>query len=107
MRSWTDSGALRRLNADFYDLSNIARGMSNEEIVDYMVARYGDFVRYRPPGKATTFILWFGPVLLLIAALVLLVRRVRSRASTASDDTLSEADRARAHALLAGEEERK
>ena len=41
------------------------RGASDSEIVDYMVARYGDFVLYRPPLKLTTLLLWFGPLLLL------------------------------------------
>src|SRR5688572_33484915 len=40
----------------------IREGMSEQEIVDYMVARYGDFVRYRPPLKLTTVLLWFGPL---------------------------------------------
>ena len=61
----------------------LKRGDSDEAIIDYMTARYGDFVLYRPPLKGTTFILWFGPGLLLIggvAALVLVLRR-RSRLS--------------------------
>src|SRR5207245_11469173 len=54
------------------DLRNQVRekmrqGASDSEIVDYMVARYGDFVLYRPPVKATTLMLWFGPLLLLAA----------------------------------------
>ncbi|MDH5436877.1 MAG: cytochrome c-type biogenesis protein CcmH, partial [Gammaproteobacteria bacterium] len=43
----------------------ISAGKSNDEIIDFLVERYGDFVRYRPPVKATTFLLWFGPFLLL------------------------------------------
>ena len=43
-----------------------------------MVARYGDFVRYRPPLKATTWFLWFGPLLLLVAGIFFLVRRLRA-----------------------------
>ncbi len=46
----------------------IAAGKSDDEIVDYMVARYGDFVLYQPPVKATTVLLWAGPALLLLAA---------------------------------------
>src|SRR3970282_2949076 len=47
----------------------IAQGMSNDQIIDYMVQRYGDFVLYRPPVKAATLPLWIGPFVLLFAAL--------------------------------------
>lgn len=56
----------------------LQQGRTDREIVDYMTARYGDFVLYRPPVKATTWLLWFGPPLLLAlgaGALVLLLRR--------------------------------
>lgn len=59
----------------------IAQGNSDQQILDFMTARYGDFVLYRPPVKSTTALLWYGPALLLlggVAALVLLLRR-RSR----------------------------
>jgi cytochrome c-type biogenesis protein CcmH len=56
----------------------LARGDSDRQIIDFMTARYGDFVLYRPPVKGTTLLLWFGPGLLLVggvAALVLMLRR--------------------------------
>ena len=81
-------------------------GMSNEDIVEYMVARYGDFVRYRPPLKATTWFLWFGPLLLLVTGIFVLVRRLRARPSEAEPE-LNESERARAASLLAGREEGK
>ena len=52
------------------------QGASERDIVDYMVARYGDFVLYRPPFKATTVLLWAGPVLLMIAGLAALFFRL-------------------------------
>ena len=61
----------------------LLRGDSDQQIIDYMTARYGDFVLYRPPLKASTALLWFGPALLLLggfAALVIVLRR-RSRMS--------------------------
>src|SRR5688572_1581846 len=63
------------------DLKNQVRekmraGMSDREIVDFMVARYGDFVLYRPPMKASTLALWFGPFILLIAGLAALFYRL-------------------------------
>ncbi|GAB4563885.1 MAG: cytochrome c-type biogenesis protein CcmH [Rhizobacter sp.] len=56
----------------------IQRGDSDQQIIDYMTARYGDFVRYRPPLNASTAFLWFGPMLLLLiggAVLVIVIRR--------------------------------
>jgi len=59
----------------------ITQGKSDDEVVAYMTARYGDFVLYRPPLRATTVLLWFGPALLLIggAGILLVVLRRRSR----------------------------
>jgi cytochrome c-type biogenesis protein CcmH len=76
------------------------KGASDDQIVDYLVARYGDFVRYRPPLKATTVLLWFGPPLLLLVGFAVLLRRLRMRRGEPSD-ALTETDRARAAALLA------
>jgi cytochrome c-type biogenesis protein CcmH len=47
----------------------IAKGMSDKEITDYLVVRYGDFVRYRPPVKSQTLLLWIGPAILLLTGL--------------------------------------
>ena len=55
----------------------IKANKTDAEIMEYMVSRYGDFVRYRPPVKPLTWMLWFGPFLLLIGAIVVLVRLVR------------------------------
>ena len=63
-----------------------------------MVARYGDFVRYRPPLKASTLALWLGPFVLLALGAFLLVRRLVRR--RAPEPPLSEAERARAAKLL-------
>ena len=79
----------------------LAQGMSEAEVIDYMVARYGDFVLYRPPVKNTTYFLWFGPGLLLIGGLAALyLRLVRRRRDMATDHLLSDADHARAQSLL-------
>ena len=75
----------------------LSKGASDQEVRDFMVARYGDFVLYRPPFKATTLALWLGPfALLLLGAWIL--RRVTRRRPPAP--ALSEADRARAAKLL-------
>ena len=59
----------------------LKQGKSDAEVVDYMTARYGDFVLYRPPLRATTLLLWFGPALMLAggAAVLVVVLRRRSR----------------------------
>ena len=75
------------------------QGMSDRDIIDYLVARYGDFVLYRPPLKGTTMVLWFGPLLFLAAGLAALFYRVTRRRKDAAAK-LSDADRARAAALL-------
>jgi cytochrome c-type biogenesis protein CcmH len=74
------------------------RGASDKEIVGFMTARYGDFILYRPPLKAVTLLLWFGPFLLLAIGAAVLVRRIRRRPGPAPE--LSEAERARAARLL-------
>jgi cytochrome c-type biogenesis protein CcmH len=78
-------------------------GKSDREVVDFLVERYGDFVLYRPPLKATTVLLWFGPLLLLAAGFAVLLRRVQRRRS-AVESGVNEADRKRAAELLAGDE---
>jgi len=73
-------------------------GKSEQDVVDFMVARYGDFVLYRPPLKPTTVALWVGPFAILVFGAWLLVRRIRRR--PAAEPELSEAERARAAKLL-------
>ena len=88
------------------DLRNQVRdmlraGKSEKEIKDYMVQRYGDFVLYRPPVKTTTWVLWVGPFVLLVAGLAILFFKLRQRAQRRSTEgDLSDADHRRAAALL-------
>ncbi|MDH3289229.1 MAG: cytochrome c-type biogenesis protein CcmH [Betaproteobacteria bacterium] len=94
-------------NADLaVDLRNQIReqlknGKSEQDVIDFMVARYGDFVRYRPPLKATTLLLWFGPLLLAVLGIGMLVRRLNRRRAEAPA-ALSDAERKRAETLLKG-----
>jgi cytochrome c-type biogenesis protein CcmH len=91
-------------NADLArDLRNTIReqlqaGRSEQDVIGFMVERYGDFVLYRPPLKTSTVLLWFGPLLLVALGAWLLVRRLRRR--RAAEPELSEAERARAARLL-------
>lgn len=81
----------------------LEEGQSNEQIIDYLVARYGDFVRYKPPVNAKTLVLWYGPIALLALGFgvlaFILIRRRRGAADQASN-TLSEAERERLATLL-------
>ena len=76
----------------------LEQGMSSKDILSYMVQRYGDFVLYRPPVKSTTWLLWFGPFLLLIGGIIILVLKLR-RGRPQVDD-LPQAEMQRASELL-------
>lgn len=98
--------SLAESNAELaLDLKNQVReqiraGKSDDQIRDYMVARYGDFVLYRPPVKATTVLLWAGPFVLLVAAFVGLALYLRRRREQVIEAELSPEQHARAQALL-------
>ena len=79
----------------------IRDGKSDAEIREYLVARYGDFVLYRPPVKPTTWLLWFGPFALLAGGAIGLVAYLRRRAGRIAPAELSAEQRAAARALLA------
>ena len=85
----------------------ISDGKSDNEIMDFMVSRYGDFVRYRPPLKGTTLLLWFGPVLLFIGGLVTLILYLRRRNLAIRDTPLSAKEQQQAERLLDVNESRK
>ncbi len=81
----------------------VAKGLSDREIIDYLVQRYGDFVLYLPPVKATTWLLWGGPFVLLILGLGALALRLRRRGVPRG---LSDDERRAAERLLVGGERR-
>ena len=81
----------------------VAQGRSDKQIRAYMVARYGDFVLYRPPFKATTVFLWLGPFVLLGIGIGTLVVIVRRRRLAPQGDTASPPRRAEIAALLEGD----
>ncbi len=79
----------------------ILEGKSSEDVIDFMVARYGDFVLYRPPLKAKTVLLWGGPFVLGIGGVVLLLLQLRRRRRTQTASMpLSDDERARLDTLL-------
>lgn len=80
--------------------SQIRAGRSDAEIRQYMVDRYGDFVLYSPPWKASTALLWTGPFVLLLAGALVLVAYLKKRRARVVQADLTDEQRARAQALL-------
>ncbi|OGA54185.1 MAG: hypothetical protein A3G24_02950 [Betaproteobacteria bacterium RIFCSPLOWO2_12_FULL_62_13] len=79
----------------------LKQGKSVREIMAYMVERYGDFVLYRPPMKATTLLLWFGPLVLVVIGLAVMFRKIARRRVEVA--VLTEAEHEAAARLLAGD----
>jgi len=78
----------------------ISQGRNDDQIRTYMVERYGDFVLYRPPFKATTALLWLGPFLLIGLGLAIFVAIVRRRRAEAAGPAISASRRSEIEALL-------
>ncbi len=78
-------------------------GKSDQEIIAFLTARYGDFVLYNPPVKRITYLLWFGPFILLIAGTAVLYRYLKQRRELISDQPLSADERKRAAEILRNE----
>jgi cytochrome c-type biogenesis protein CcmH len=76
------------------------KGLSDKEIIDYLVSRYGDFVLFDPPMKSYTLLLWYGPFALLLIGLAGLVIQLRKRKKTIPESQLSPEEAQRAAALL-------
>jgi cytochrome c-type biogenesis protein CcmH len=75
-------------------------GKSDKEILAFLTERYGDFVLYNPPVKLTTYLLWFGPFILLGGGLFALFRYIRSRREQIQEQPLSAEEHSRALELL-------
>ncbi len=80
----SDAELAHDLRRETYEM--LRQGKSPEQVVEFMVARYGDFVLYRPQFKPTTYLLWLGPFLLMLGVLYLLVRRLRKPEETLEVD---------------------
>jgi len=78
----------------------IRANKSDQEIKDFLVSRYGDFVLYRPEVKPLTWVLWFGPFVVLLIAAVFLFAYLRQRRAVVQPQDLSDAERARVEQLL-------
>jgi cytochrome c-type biogenesis protein CcmH len=84
--------------------SLIKQGKTDQEIKDFLVSRYGDFVLYRPPVKPTTWALWIGPFVFLIVGIAGLVAYLRRRGKEVVVKGLSGEEKQRAEALLKEEQ---
>jgi cytochrome c-type biogenesis protein CcmH len=88
-QSLADSNAMVAQDLRREVLELMRQGKSDAQIEDYLVARYGEFVLYKPRVEATTWLLWFGPALVLLigAAVVVAIVRRRSCTSVANDES--------------------
>ena len=93
----SDAELAHDLRAEVYEM--IQAGKSDDEIVDFLVTRYGDFVLYNPPVKPANYLIWFGPFVLLLVAAFLLLRAIRRQKRTAVTDITPE-QRAKLDAVL-------
>ncbi len=99
-QSLAESNAGRALALKEQVRSQIREGRSDAQIRQYMVDRYGDFVLYSPPWKASTVLLWVGPFMLLAGGAMVLVAYVKRRRVRVGVENLTDEQRARARALL-------
>lgn len=81
----------------------IRAGKSDQEIMNYLTQRYGQFILYRPQVTPTTYLLWFGPFVLLLIGMIVLFRYIRQRRDTIPDKPLTAEERHRATELLTKE----
>ena len=93
----SDAGLAQDLRKQVYKM--LREGQSDKEILDFMVTRYGDFVLYRPPFKASTFFLWVGPFIIFAIGLFVLLRFIRQRKNVVAT-TLTDNDKEKLKQLL-------
>ncbi|MDD1783235.1 cytochrome c-type biogenesis protein CcmH [Enterovibrio sp. ZSDZ35] len=94
----SNAGLAQDLRLKVYDM--LKDGKSEDEIVDYMIARYGNFVTYDPPLSASTLILWVGPLLFVVIGFTVLVVRSRNPKAAEERAALDSEEQARLSALL-------
>ncbi|MBV7436695.1 cytochrome c-type biogenesis protein CcmH [Aeromonas encheleia] len=100
----SNAGLAKDLRDKTYQM--VREGRDKQEVVDYMVARYGNFILYDPPMMASTLILWLGPLLVIVIGATTVVVRSRRRplAAKQTEGALSAQEQARLAALLKEEE---
>ena len=83
----------------------IRAGKSDQEIIAFLTQRYGDFILYRPRVTATTYLLWFGPFVLLLGGMFLLFRYIKQRRDSIAEQPMTAKERRRAEELLGSRKE--
>ena len=83
----SDADIAKQLREEIFRL--MREGQSNDQIKDYLIARYGEFVLYNPRVESSTWLLWFGPFALLAGGAVVLLRTMRKRRSMTSTPALA------------------
>jgi len=94
----SDADLAKDLRRETYKM--VREGKGEQEIIDFMVQRYGDFVLYRPPLKSTTYLLWLAPALLVLLGLSVLVIFVRRNRKESSSGDLSDEERRKLNTLV-------
>ena len=79
----------------------LQKGQTEDEIVDFLVERYGDYVLYRPPFKPMTWLLWFGPLMIFVLGIFYAIRFMKSQSSDSQLESLSEEEIERVKSLHA------
>lgn len=85
------------LRREIYEMMQAGKG--KDDVIEFMVARYGDFVLYDPPVKPSTYPIWFGPILLFMVGAVVLFRNLKKK-SRSQETALSDAEQQRLDNLL-------
>jgi len=93
----SDAELAHDLRAEVYGM--MRDGKSDKQVIEFLVARYGDFVLYNPPVKPSTWLIWFGPFVLLLIAAALLLRSLR-RQQQVPQQEIGEAERKRLEQAL-------
>lgn len=93
----SDADLAHDLRAEVYEM--MKSGKNDQEVIDFLVKRYGDFVLYKPPVKPSTYLIWYGPFVLLAIAALLLVRAV-GRQRQVQEPEISAEERKRLERLL-------
>lgn len=97
--SGSDAPIAADLRAEIYE--QILDGRSNDEIIDFLTQRYGDFINYRPPLNSGTVLLWFGPLILLLVGF-LIVWRLGKNSQNVTINELSSKEQQKLNKILAG-----
>lgn len=101
----SNAGLAQDLRTEVYKL--LKQGQTDQEIIDFLVSRYGDFVLYDPPLKLSTLMLWFGPLLILIVVGVFVFGMIKKQTTETAATELSGQQRDKLEQLLSNQSDSK